>query len=91
MARFKKAPNGQWPGYPHLRLEDIETLTIRQNHYVAKALVNNRKGRLVLLLDQELHQKFLNTVKERKGDISARHVNESVVEAVQTWIKKKSK
>lgn len=91
MTRFKKAPNGQWPGYPHLRLEDIETLAIQQNRYVAKALVNNRKGRVVLLMDQEVYQKFLKTVKERKGDISAQHVNESVIEAVQTWMKKKPK
>jgi hypothetical protein len=87
--RYKKASDGQWPGYPHLRDQDIETLTIRQNPYVTKALVNNRKGRIVLLLDQEMYQTFLHTVQERKGDITARSVNEAVVEAVEGWMKPK--
>ncbi|MFW9986169.1 MAG: hypothetical protein ACFFDJ_06380 [Candidatus Odinarchaeota archaeon] len=89
MPRYKKASDGQWPGYPHLHINDIETLTIRQNKYVAESLVNNRKGRVVLLLNQDIYQKFLTTVRERKGDISVRNVNDAVLEAVQAWIKKK--
>lgn len=89
MPRYKKASDGQWPGFPHLRINDIETLTIRQNQYVAKAMVNNRKGRVVLLMDHELYNEFLTKVQERKGDVSARHVNAAVLEAVQNWIKRK--
>ena len=89
MPRYKKASDGQWPGYPHLGINDIETLTIRQNQYVAKAMVNNRKGRVVLLMDQELYNDFLTKVQERKGDKSARHVNAAVLEAVQDWITRK--
>ncbi|MFX0168404.1 MAG: hypothetical protein ACFE89_03505 [Candidatus Hodarchaeota archaeon] len=85
--RFKKASDGQWPGYPNLRNQDIETLTIRQNPYVTEALVNNRKGRIVLLMDQEMYKDFLHTVRERTGDISARNVNQAVTEAVQRWMK----
>ncbi len=91
MPRYKKASDGQWPGYPHLYINDIETLTIRQNKYVAEALVNNRKGRVVLLLDHDTYQKFLSTVHDRKGDISERNVNEAALEAVQAWMKKKSR
>lgn len=87
LPKYKKAPNGQWPGYPQLRLSDIETLTIRQNTNVAEALVNNRKGRVVVLMDQELYQEFLLKVREKKGDIRARYVNDAVVEAIQAWIK----
>ncbi len=89
MPRYKKASDGQWPGYPYLRINDIETLTIRQNQYVAKAMVNNRKGRVVLLLDHELYNEFLTEVQERKGDMSAGHVNAAVLEAVKDWIKQK--
>jgi hypothetical protein len=87
--RYKKASDGQWPGYPHLRDKDIETLTIRQNPYATKALVNNRKGRIVVLMDHEKYQTFLRIVKERKGDISARSVNEAVAEAVEEWMNRK--
>lgn len=88
MTRYRKASDGQWPGFPYLRLKDIETETIRQNRYVATSLVNNRKGRVVLLLDRDFFQKFLDAVSKRKGDISAQHVNEAVVEAVKDWIEK---
>ncbi|MFX1510000.1 MAG: hypothetical protein ACFFBR_06810 [Promethearchaeota archaeon] len=88
MPRYKKAPDGQWPGYPNLQLSDIETLTIRQNKHVAETLVNNRKGRVVVLMDQELYKEFLEKVREKKGDIRARHVNDAVVEAVQAWMKR---
>ncbi len=89
MPRYKKASDGQWPGYPNLRLNDIETLTIRQNKYIAEALVNNRKGRVVVLMEQQMYQKFLEKVRERKGDIRARYVNEVVVEALEAWLEKK--
>ncbi|MDO8055628.1 MAG: hypothetical protein Q6361_02100 [Candidatus Hermodarchaeota archaeon] len=87
--RYKKASDGQWPGYPHLRNQDIETLTIRQNSYATKALVNNRKGRIVLLMDQEQYQTFLRIVQERKGDTSSRSVNGAVAEAVEEWMNRK--
>ena len=89
MTRYKKASDGQWPGYPHLRLNDISTLTIRQNRFISEALVNNRKGRIILLMDETFHRKFLTTVRERKGNISAQSVNNAVVEAVKEWMKKK--
>ncbi len=87
MPRYKKASDGQWPGYPNLQLNDIKTLTIRQNRYIAEAMVNNRKGRIVILLDQKMYQDFLEKVQERKGNISAQHVNEAVTDAVQAWMK----
>lgn len=87
--RYKKASDGQWPGYPHLKDQDIETLTIRQNPYATKALVNNRKGRIVVLMDQQRYQTFLRIVRERKGDISARSVNKAVTEAFEEWMNRK--
>jgi hypothetical protein len=88
MPRYKKASDGQWPGYPFLQLNDISTLSIRQNQFIAKALVNNRKGRVVLLMDKEIYDRFLETVRERKGDISAQSVNEAAQEAIRDWVKK---
>ena len=89
MPRYKKASDGQWPGYPNLHLSDVETLTIRQNKYIAEALVNNRKGRLVVLMNHEMYKDFLKKVQDRKGDIRVRHVNDSVIEAIQAWMKQK--
>ncbi|MFX1319846.1 MAG: hypothetical protein ACFE9D_07955 [Promethearchaeota archaeon] len=89
MKRYKKAPDGQWPGYPTLRLNDIETLTIRQNQYVAESMVNNRKGRVVVLMDHNEYQEFLEKVQHNKGDISARHVNAAALEAIRAWMKQK--
>ena len=89
MPRYKKASDGQWPGYPNLQPSDIESQTFHQSKYVADALVNNRKGRIVLLMKQKMYLDFLAKVRERKGDIRERHVNDAVLEAVQAWIAKK--
>jgi len=89
MPRYRKAPNGQWPGFPSLRLEDIEAESIRENRYITESLVNNRKGRVVALMDQELFEQFLATVRQRKGDASAHHVNEAALDAIKDWIKKR--
>ena len=89
LPRYKKAPDGQWPGYPNLQRTDIESQTFHQSKYVANALVNNRKGRIILLMNQEMYLEFLKKVRERKGDIRERHVNDAVLEAVQAWMKKK--
>jgi hypothetical protein len=86
--RYKKASDGQWPGYPTLQINDIETLTIRQNQYVAESMVNNRKGRVVILMDYSEYQDFLAKVRQDKGDISARQVNASALEAIRAWMKK---
>jgi hypothetical protein len=88
MTRYRKAPNGQWPGFPSLRLEDIEAESIRENRYIAESLVNNRKGRVVVLMDQDLFEQFLTTVRQRKGDTSARHVNEAALAAIKDWLGK---
>jgi hypothetical protein len=88
MTRYRKAPDGEWPGYPYLKLEDIETKSIRHNRYIAESLVRNRMGRVVLQLEGELYQAFLAKVRERKGDISASNVNEAVLEAVKEWMQK---
>lgn len=89
--KYKKASDGQWPGYPHLQLNEIETMTIRQNEYIAKSMVNNRKGRIVLLMDTTFYQQFLAAVAERKGDISAANVNAAALDALKEWIKKNKK
>jgi len=88
MNRYKKAPDSEWPGFPTLKPEDIQTESIRAYPYVARALVNNRKGRVVILMDSELYQQFLGQVRKRKGDISALHVQEAALEAIKEWIAK---
>ena len=89
MKRYKKASDGQWPGYPTLRLNDIETLSIQQNQYVAESMVNNRKGRIVVLMDHGEYQDFLEKVQHDKGSINARNVNAAALEAIRNWMKQK--
>ncbi|MFX1475909.1 MAG: hypothetical protein ACFFCO_10600 [Promethearchaeota archaeon] len=88
MTKYRKAPDGEWPGYPYLKLDDIKTKSIRHNRYVAESLVRNRMGRVVLQLEGKLYQQFLAKVRERKGDIRAHSVNEAVQEAVKEWMQK---
>jgi hypothetical protein len=88
MPKYRKAPDGEWPGYPTLKLDDITTKSIRHNKYVAESLVRNRMGRIVLQLESELYTTLLAKVRERKGDCHAHSVNEAVLEAVKEWMQK---
>jgi hypothetical protein len=52
-------------------------------------MVNNRKGRVVIMMDHKEYQDFLEKVQQDKGDISARSVNASALEAIRAWMKEK--
>jgi len=85
-AKVRKAPSGEWLGYPRLSLEEIEHESFKVAKQFAHFMVQNRKGRVYLLMDNELYQKFLETVRRKFGDVSASNVEKAALEAVKTWI-----
>jgi len=86
MPKYRKAPKGEWLGYPVLRSEDIEHESFTFTRFIAQSLVENRKGRVYLLMDSDLYKRFLEAVRKRFGSISTADVEKAAVEAVGAWI-----
>jgi len=86
-AIYRKAPSGEWLGYPTLSLDDIEHETFKLAKHFAQSLVQNRKGRVYLLMDNNFYQKFLGAVKKKFGNVSASNVEKAALEAVKAWVK----
>jgi len=84
--KYRRAPSGEWLGYPVLSLEDIEHESFKFTKYVAQSLVENRKGRVYLLMDHDFYQRFLDAVRKKFGDISASNVEKAALEAVRAWV-----
>lgn len=87
-ANVRKAPSGEWLGYPTLSLEDIEHESFKVAKHFAEFLVRNRRGRVYLLMDNDMYQRFLVVVRKKFGDISASNVEKAALDAVRTWIEK---
>jgi len=85
-AKYRKAPSGEWLGYPTLSLDDIEHETFKLAKYLAQSLVQNRKGRVYLLMDNDFYQRFLGAVKKKFGSISVSNVEKAALEAVKVWV-----
>jgi len=85
-ANVRKAPSGEWLGYPTLSLEDIEHESFKVAKHFAEFLVKNRRGRVYLVMDNDLYQRFLDVVRKKFGDISASNVERAASDAVKTWI-----
>ncbi len=88
MAKFRKHPTGEWPFYPRLKEGDIEHEYWTSKKMIHQAFINDRKGRVVVLMDGEKYDKFLEAVRKRKGNIWASSVDEAMQEAVDDWIAK---
>jgi len=86
MPEYRKAPKGEWLGYPVLRSEDIGHESFAFARFVAQSLVENRKGRVYLLMDSDLYKRFLDAVRKRFGSISTADVEKAALEAVGAWI-----
>ena len=65
MAKFRKHPDAEWPGFgPFLKAEHITELEyFGGNEFLVQSMVENQKGRVVITFDQEDYQKFLKTVR----------------------------
>jgi len=86
MPEYRKAPKGEWLGYPVLKPEDITHESFIFTKYAAQSLVENRKGRVYLLMDSDLYKRFLQAVRKSYGDISTANVEKASLEAVKGWI-----
>lgn len=84
--KYRRQPSGEWLGFPDLKIEDIEQESFKFTKYVTTSLVDNRKGRVHLLMEHDFYERFLNAVRKKFGNISALSVEKAALEAVRTWI-----
>jgi len=84
--KYRKQPAGEWLGFPELKLEDIEHESFKFTKYVSQALVDNRKGRVYLLMEHNFYNRFLQAVRKKFGNISSVNVEKAASEAVKTWV-----
>jgi len=84
--KYRKQPSGEWLGFPDLELEDIEHESFKFTKNASQALVDNRKGRVYLLMEQDFYGRFLQAVKKKLGNISHTNVDKAALEAVKAWV-----
>jgi hypothetical protein len=83
----KRQLTGEWLGFHAREVEDIEHETYKSAKYVAQPLVNTRKGRVHLLIEEQFYECFLAAVHKKFGNISAANVEKAAIEAIEAWIK----
>jgi len=84
--KYRRQPSGEWLGFPDLKIEDIEHESFKFTKYVSQALVDNRKGRVYLLMEQDFYNRFLQAVRKKFGNISVPSVEKATMEAVKAWV-----
>jgi hypothetical protein len=84
--KYRRQPSGEWLGFPDLKLDDIEHESFKFTHYVSQALVDNRKGRVYLLMEPDFYSRFLQAVRKKFGNISHVSVDKATLEAVKAWV-----
>ena len=84
--KYRRQPSGEWLGFPELRLEDIEHESFKFTKNASQALVDDRKGRVYLLMEQGFYSRFLQAVKKKFGSISVSNVEKAALEAVKVWV-----
>ena len=84
--KYRRQPSGEWLGFPELKIEDIEHEAFKFTKHIAQSMVNNRKGRVYLLMEHDFYQRFLNAVRKKFGNIFASNVEKAALEAVKAWV-----
>jgi len=84
--KHKRAPSGEWLGYPELSLEDIEYESLKSSKYIAQFFVENRKARISLSMEHVFYQRFLEAVRRKYGNTSSLSIEKAAREAVETWV-----
>lgn len=84
--KYRRQPSGEWLGFPELKMEDIQHEAFKFTKYIAQSLVDNRKGRVYLLMEHDFYQRFLTAVRKKFGNISASNVEKAALEAVKAWV-----
>ncbi len=88
MAKFRKHPTGEWPFYPRLKEGDIEHEYWTSKKMYHQAFIDDRKGRIVVLMDGNRYDDFLAKVKEKKGNIWTVSIESAMQEAIDDWMAK---
>lgn len=88
MAKFRPHPTGEWPFYPRLKDGDIEHEYWNTKKMVHQSFIDDRKGRVVVLMDGDKYDTFLEKVKKRKGNMWTVSVDAVMHEALDEWIAK---
>ena len=86
MAKFRKHPDGEWPGFPGLNIDQVGHEYFQLNKWTAISMVDNLKARLVIKLDKDEIRNFLDVVAKKKGDASSLNVEEAAKEAIKAWM-----
>ncbi|MHA1135493.1 MAG: hypothetical protein ACTSSE_03325 [Candidatus Thorarchaeota archaeon] len=53
-----------------------------------QSYINDRKGRIVTLMDGDKYDAFLDTVKSRKGNFWTTAIEAAMIEAIDDWMAK---
>jgi hypothetical protein len=85
---YRPHPSGAWPFYPRLKEGDIQHEYWNTKKMIHQSFINDRKGRIVVLMDGDKYDAFLDKVKEKKGNFWATTVDAVMQEAVDDWIEK---
>lgn len=85
---FRKHPTGSWPFYPHLKEGDIEHEYWTSKKMYHQSFINDRKGRIVTLIDGDKYELLLDLIKKRKGNMWATTVEQVMTEAIDDWMAK---
>ncbi len=88
MAKFRKHPTGEWPFYPTLDEESIEHEYWNSKKMYHTAFINDRKGRIVVLMDNDKYEEFLQKIKKRKGNFWTTTLETVMHEAINDWMNK---
>jgi len=85
---FRKHPTGAWPFYPRLKDGDIQHEYWNTKKMIHKSFIDDRKGRVVVLMEGDKYDAFLDKVKAKKGNFWATTVDAAMHEAVDDWMAK---
>lgn len=88
MAKYRKHPTGEWPFYPTLKEGDIDHEYWMHKKMYHQAFMNDRKGRIVVLMDNDRYAAFLKKIKKRKGNFWTVSVDSAMQEAIDEWMAK---
>lgn len=85
---YRAHPTGEWPFYPRLNEEDIQHEYWTSKKMIFQSFINDRKGRIVVLMEGDRYDEFLHTIKERKGNFWSVTIDAVMQEAINDWIAK---
>ncbi|MFX1510977.1 MAG: hypothetical protein ACFFCQ_00095 [Promethearchaeota archaeon] len=90
MAKFRKHPDGEWPGFPGLKVEDIPQEYWQNNKFLTLSMQENLKARIVVKFTVDEIREMMAVVEKRIGEASADNLEKAAKEAIITWMKEES-